>query len=167
MKIRQATMQDIEDIMKIYQRAAAFMAESGNPNQWTGGYPGRELAEQDILTGISYVITYSEKAEAVFTFELGEDPTYRNIENGSWQNDEPYGTVHRLASLGHKVGAAKACFDWCASQCSNLRADTHPDNRIMQHLLKKNGFINCGEIYLADGAPRMAFGRVITESSYS
>ena len=30
----------------------------------------------------------------------------------------------------------------------------------MQHLLQKNGFVYCGVIHLANGAPRLAFERV-------
>ena len=46
---------------------------------------------------------------------------------------------------------------WCFERCPNLRIDTHEDNRIMQHLLEKNGFIYCGEITVEDGTSRMAY----------
>lgn len=38
-----------------------------------------------------------------------------------------------------------------------LRADTHADNKVMQHLLEKNGFVRCGNITLADGTSRIAY----------
>ena len=41
--------------------------------------------------------------------------------------------------------------------CGNLKIDTHRDNRIMQHLLDKNGFTYCGIIYLDDGTERLAY----------
>ncbi len=70
--------------------------------------------------------------------------------------------------------AAGICFSWCAEQakmhgCSSLRADTHQDNRIMQHLLQKNGFVYCGVIHLANGVLRLAFERaaVAPEGAYA
>ena len=41
-----------------------------------------------------------------------------------------------------------------------LRADTHADNKIMQHLLEKNGFTRCGVIHVADGSPRFAYQKL-------
>ncbi len=40
---------------------------------------------------------------------------------------------------------------------SNIRIDTHLDNRIMQHVIKKYGFTYCGIIYLASGDERLAY----------
>lgn len=34
---------------------------------------------------------------------LGEDESYRVIEDGAWHLDQPYGTIHRLASNGKGV----------------------------------------------------------------
>ena len=165
MMIRRAAIQDLEQIMQIYARAVQYMHASGNPNQWVEGYPSRALIEEDIARGVSYVVDRDGVIEAVFSYIEGEDPTYRQIEQGMWRTNGSYGTVHRMASAGRLRGVAGICFSWCAEQaklhgCSSLRADTHQDNRIMQHLLQKNGFVYCGVIHLANGAPRMAFERV-------
>ena len=164
MMIRRAAIQDLEQIMQIYARAVQYMQASGNPNQWVAGYPSRTLIEEDIARGVSYVVDRDSVIEAVFSDIEGEDPTYRQIEQGMWHTNGSYGTVHRLASAGRLRGVAGICFSWCAEQakmhgCSSLRADTHQDNRIMQHLLQKNGFVYCGVIHLANGAPRLAFER--------
>ena len=43
-------------------------------------------------------------------------------------------------------------------QCGHLRIDTHGDNKVMQNLVKKLGFIHCGTIYVEeDDYPRLAF----------
>ena len=34
------------------------------------------------------------------------------------------------------------------------------DNKIMQHLLEKNGFTRCGIIHVADGSPRFAYQKL-------
>ena len=39
MEIRQALLEEIPEIMKIYEAARRFMAEHGNPTQWVIGYP--------------------------------------------------------------------------------------------------------------------------------
>lgn len=160
MEIRKATLKDIKDIMDIYEYARDFMVKTGNPTQWVNGYPLPSLVEQDILQGICYIYIAQEKIEAVFVLIRGEDPTYARIENGAWKNELPYGTIHRIASSGSKKGIATQCIRWCFEQCPNLRADTHEDNKIMQHLLEKNGFERCGRIYVADGSPRIAYQKI-------
>ena len=62
-----------------------------------------------------------------------------------------------MASAGRVHGAAAICFAWCAARGLPLRADTHADNKVMQHLLEKNGFVRCGNITLADGTSRIAY----------
>ena len=39
MVIRHAEMADLPAMMDMFARARAFMASSGNPNQWVDGYP--------------------------------------------------------------------------------------------------------------------------------
>ena len=107
------------------------------------------------------VYTVNGCLEAVFAFILGPDPTYAKIEDGQWLNDEvPYGTIHRLASTGDRRGVASEVIAWCLKHCESLRADTHADNKIMQHLLEKNGFARCGIIHVEDGTPRVAYQKL-------
>ena len=80
---------------------------------------------------------------------------------GEWVDDTlPYVTIHRLASTKDSNGVAKACFDWCWSQCHNLRVDTHEDNVIMRHCIEKAGFRYCGIIHLLNGDPRLAYQKI-------
>lgn len=158
MYVRRSNMEDIPAMMELYAQARVFMRENGNPNQWDDSYPSRELLEKDIAFGNSYIVEDDEKnLAATFAFIKGEDPTYYGIENGAWLNHESYGTIHRLAGNPSCHGIASGCIGWCKSQIGNLRADTHEDNKIMQHLLEKNGFVRCGIIHLANGAPRIAY----------
>lgn len=158
MYVRRSNMEDIPAMMELYAQARVFMRENGNLNQWDESYPSRELLEKDIAFGNSYIVEDDEKnLAATFAFIKGEDPTYYGIENGAWLNYEPYGTIHRLAGNTSYHGIASGCISWCKSQIGNLRADTHEDNKIMQHLLEKNGFVRCGIIHLANGAPRIAY----------
>lgn len=157
MKIRKTVLTDIDFLLNIYEYARFAMRNSGNINQWTDGYPSRKVLERDIASGNSYVcIDISEEIIATFSFRLGNDSTYAFIDNGKWLNDKPYGVVHRLAGNGQTKGVGTYCLEWCFQQCLNIRVDTHHDNRLMQSILIKNGYIECGVIYLANGSARLA-----------
>lgn len=160
MLIREAVRGDLPRLMKIYVYARRFMASTGNAHQWIDGYPSETLIRQEIEAGHCHVCLGQEgQVAGVFCFIEGEDPNYARIEDGAWLNDRPYGTIHRLAASGEEKGVADACFRWCMERCPNLRADTHRDNRILQHILCKYGFTYCGVIYVANGTPRLAFQR--------
>lgn len=162
MHIRKSTPDDIEQILSIYACARKQMKLSGNPDQWKDRYPTLEIIKEDIRNGSSYVIEDeiqkgTPEMIAVFAFILGDDPTYQRIDNGSWLNDEPYGTIHRIASSGKKKGVLRCCLSFCEAKAANIRIDTHDRNQIMQHLLESNGYRKCGQIYVADGSPRIAY----------
>ena len=161
MQIRKAVFDDLDQIMRVYQAAKAYMVKSGNKGQWINGYPDRQLIRDDIENGYCFV-TYEREGEeeqifGVFAFILGEDPTYREIEDGKWLNEAPYGTIHRIGSDGRKNGVFDCAFSFCRKQIPNIRIDTHQDNLTMQHLVEKAGFQKCGTIYVADGSPRIAY----------
>lgn len=154
---RKTTVEDLPEVMPIYENARRFMAATGNPNQWIGGYPAVEHITADIDRGVSYVgVTPTGEIAVVFSFILGDDPTYAIIE-GEWLNDEPYGTIHRIASAGIMRNAGDDVIEFCATMIDNLRADTHHDNQVMQRLLLRAGFTHCGTIHLLDGRPRLAY----------
>lgn len=48
-----------------------------------------------------------------------------------------------------------------AKGISNFRVDTDADNQIMQHVLKKNGFVYCGVIWF-DNSEKIAFEKLIS-----
>ena len=134
---RGAVRADMARILDIYARAREFMAKNGNPTQWGDNYPSPELLEEDIDTNRLFVYMVNGRMQAVFAFVLGEDPTYKVIEDGQWLNDTlPYGTLHRLASAGESKGIGKAV-----------------------------GFTRCGIIHVEDGTPRIAYQRLsLTQS---
>ncbi|MCI8538238.1 MAG: GNAT family N-acetyltransferase [Oscillospiraceae bacterium] len=151
MEIRPAALADLDAIMEIYEHARTYMAEQGNASQWGQFYPFRELLEEDIRKNQCYVCTVSGQVCGVFVLVLGEEPNYRVIEGGSWKNSNPYGVIHRLASGGTVPGVFGACLEFCKAQIPDLRADTHENNRTMQHLLEKYGFERRGVIRIQDG----------------
>ena len=158
---RGATRKDLPQILKIYAHAREVMRASGNPTQWGDHFPPEEQLAEDIDANRLFVYLVNGQLEGVFAFILGPDPTYRTITDGQWLNDTlPSGTIHRLASAGRQKGVATAAITWCLEHCESLRADTHADNKAMQHLLEKNGFTRCGIIRVEDGTPRIAYQRM-------
>lgn len=133
MMIRKTCMEDLDAVMELYEGGRRWMRQTGNPNQWTGGYPGRELVTKDIQQGYSYVVEEAGEILAVFYYVQGKDvePTYRVID-GAWLDCQPYGVIHRIASSGKVPGMVKLCSDWALEQWPVLRIDTHQDNCPMQ-----------------------------------
>lgn len=161
---RLATLADLEWLLAIFERARRFMASVGNPNQWIQGYPGRSLMEAEIAASHCYVCLYAGHVVGTFCFLPGPDANYRVIEAGEWLSDAPYHVLHRLASDGSVRGIADACLDWCFQHTSNLRVDTHRDNKVLQHILAKHGFSYCGIIYVANGTPRLAYQKIVSNN---
>lgn len=164
MHIRKTAETDLARVMQIYAHARAFMAEHGNPHQWgPTNWPPEELVLADIACGKGYVCEHEGQVEGVFFFDYGTDvePTYAEIDDGSWLSDRPYGVVHRIASSGQVPGVGAHCINWAFEQCGHLRIDTHADNVVMQNLLRKLGFVHCGTIYVyEDRFPRLAFEKL-------
>jgi len=153
-------MQDLTRILEIYEYARRFMASHGNPNQWgPTNWPPEELIRRDIAEGNSYVCLHGTDIVGTFFYVYGqEDPTYRTITEGAWQDNSPYGVVHRIAGDGSVKGIGTFCINWAFSQCGHLRIDTHGDNQVMQGLMEKLGFVHCGTIYVEeDDFPRLAY----------
>lgn len=171
--IRKAKLSEIDTLMDIYAYATKFMEDHGNKNQWFGVNAVTREKVMALIDGDKLYVGESiggcengvcsltnRSIEFVFAYIEGEDPTYKVITDGSWLNDEYYGTIHRLASRGRINGVVGLVTDWALSQNPNLRIDTHNDNVVMQGALKKAGFTKCGTIYLANGDPRIAYQKV-------
>ena len=89
------------------------------------------------------------------------EPTYSKIYDGEWLDDTlPYHVIHRIASNPEAHGIFSTIMDFCFSHDSNIRIDTHKDNRIMQHNIEKHGFTYCGIIYLVNGDERLAYQKL-------
>lgn len=157
MIIRLAKNDDLDKILKVYASARQYMQKNGNGSQWGTTHPPCEMLIDDIKKQQLFVGETDGEIHCAFAFLSGIDPTYLKIYEGSWLNNEEYMTIHRIASDGRYHGVFKACMDFCKEKCNNLRIDTHENNKTMQHVLNKNGFVYCGIIYLENGDPRIAY----------
>ena len=169
MVIRPATPADIPALRPVFEAAKGIMRADGNHDQWSApGFPDDSLLLRDIARGGGFVIesVISSGAEggveksivAYFALLPSPEPTY-DVIDGAWLTDEPYGVIHRMASYPEVHGIFSTIIDYAASRFAHLRIDTHRDNRIMQHLIKKHGFTYCGIIWLPDGTERLAYER--------
>ena len=160
--IRLARMDELPEILSVYAMARIFMAANGNHSQWgMRRYPPEETLREDILLSRLYVLRRGGRIAAAFVLFIGREPTYEVIKDGAWPSNKPYMTIHRLASRTDEHGCGSAVIAFARSMCEekglDLRADTHADNKPVQHLLIKNGFEYCGVIRVKNGSERFAY----------
>ncbi len=155
--IRRSSVDDIPRLHEIFAIARTFMAETGNPHQWADDYPSEELLLSDIESGDSYVCLMDDKIVGTFVLRGGNDPTYDIIYDGSWLNDLPYATIHRIASSGEQKGIMHLAMQFALHHYNTIRIDTHRDNSVMQNAIRKEGFVYCGIIHCWNGSERLAY----------
>ena len=159
--IREATPTDIPEIMKVVDAAKGIMRQSGNMYQWGEGYPSEAVIATDMERNGGFVVEDEKKIVGYFAFLQSPEPTYAKIYEGKWIDDTlPYHVVHRIASNPDAHGIFSSIMDFCFSHDTNIRIDTHRDNKIMQHVILKQGFSYCGIIYLLSGDERLAYQKI-------
>lgn len=164
---RKTLFSDLPQIMTIVQEAQNYFRTIGS-DQWSNGYPSKELIKNDIATGSSYVLELDGKVAGFSALIFGSEPSYSKIYEGAWLTNLPYATLHRTAVKAELKGRnfASRILQECEKIALNrgisvLRADTHELNIPTQRVLVKNGFQYCGIVYLADEGKRLAYEKVI------
>lgn len=157
---RKSTLQDIDQMVKIADDGKALLKSRGI-NQWQRGtYPDRELFIQDVKDGIGYVLARGDEVLAVCAVTFTDEESYRKLNAGKWltADDAKYATIHRgaVAREHHGEHLSTRLFDAVAKmakqeKAGSVRADTHPDNLVMQGALEKAGFRMCGEFFILEG----------------
>lgn len=169
MIFRKSNYKDIDKILKIIENAKIEMKKL-NLDQWQNGYPNRNVIENDVKNGISYVLEQNQIIGTVaLSFE--KEKSYSQIE-GKWITNGEYAVIHRIAidTKFQNRGIAVKILEFVEEICLkkrilSLRTDTHEKNEPMKKLLKKAEFNYCGVIYLEDGSEmrekRLAFEKII------
>ena len=161
--IREAKPTDMTEIMKVMDAAKKIMRQSGNIHQWGDGYPSEDVINSDMKRKGGFVIEDNDKVVGYFAFLPSPEPTYGKIYQGEWLDDTlPYHVIHRIASNPDVKGIFSDIMYFCFSRDTNIRIDTHHDNKIMQHNILKHGFTYCGIIYLLSGDKRLAYQKCIS-----
>ena len=149
--------------MDIINQAKAYLKEQGI-DQWQTGYPNVETILGDIATQKGYFIMEDDRIFGYMCIDYDGEPAYLELK-GDWLSaaDAPYVVVHRLAFAKESrgKGLADVAFRLVEEQAGakriqQFRVDTDNDNKIMQHVLQKNGFTYCGVIWF-DNSEKIAF----------
>lgn len=149
---------DIEQVVLIFNQAKQYFKEAGI-NQWqTGlnGYPSEKDVIQDIRTGIGYCAIEDDHVVGYACIVNIDDPNYQKID-GKWLNDNPYVVIHRSCVRNEYKG--RGIFTMFVEKAkeiakekglTDLRIDTHRDNKSMQRSIAKNGFVECGVVFVME-----------------
>lgn len=167
MKFIKATKENMNEILLIIQGAQAYLKSQGI-DQWQNNYPNIEVIKKDIDNNHSYVLVKDNIILGTTAVMFENDKTYNSIYHGKWLTNGRYGVIHRLAvnpdyhGLGLSTEIIKQIELMCKDRGINsIKVDTHKENKVMQKVLVKNGFVYCGIIYLVDGNERMAFEKIL------
>ncbi len=155
--IRNATLDDIPQIMEVINDAKALLKSSGSL-QWNtpDGYPNESYFIDDVKRNILYVTQTDDIISGVVAIDDIDDDNYKEIYDGAWlTNNSIYLAIHRIAvkkEFYHQgisnILVNKAIDLAKERNIKSVRGDTHALNIPMQKLLLKNGFKNCGKIKL-------------------
>lgn len=169
---RAAEVRDLDAILDVIAHARRAIGALGI-DQWQDGYPEPAVIRADIAAGIGHVFEENGHIGAYLALAPSPEPVYAHID-GVWQHSGPYLTVHRMCvddGLRRRgLGARMLAFaqERARNQgCVSVRADTHRGNIAMQGLLKKCGFVCCGEVRyeVQAGDPvRIAYEKSIEDS---
>lgn len=173
MNIRQSVANDLDALMALFSEARGTIALLGI-DQWQDGYPSEAVVARDIEKGQSYCVEHDGNICATFALIDDGEPTYDRIFDGAWLTGDQTGhylAIHRvaIAVAMRGQGIAPAILSYAAdaalrSERTSLRIDTHRGNVVMRRMLEKNGFAYCGVIYLANGAERVAYEKVLEQA---
>ena len=160
-----ARPEELEVCYAIIDSGREFQKEQGFV-QWTEDYPSREIILDDIRQGKGYVLKTDGRTAGYLCIDFDGEPAYQEIK-GAWRSEESYATAHRMAFAREfrGKGLADATFRLVGELCLEkgvryMRADTDYPNERMQHVLKKNGFELCGEIFYQGGG-RLAYDKML------
>lgn len=164
--LKKAEMDQLSAAMDLISDGKRYLKEQGS-DQWQTGYPDETDIREDILRGRGYFVTDGAQPLAYLCVDFEGEPAYGQI-RGQWlTGSSPYGVIHRLAirSESRGKGLSREIFSLAEELCRNcgaqsIRVDTDEKNKIMQHILQKNGFVPCGTIWFA-GGDKLAYEKVL------
>ena len=166
MIFRKAILADIDSITQIISAASARLGAAG-VDQWQRGYPNRGSVERDVAAGVGMVLCEGDTILAYGAVIFTGEPAYNDLTGGEWLRQGDYACVHRLCvneifvGMGFSKRFMQAVEAMAAEQVRSIRIDTHPDNEIMQGLIRTMGYTYCGIIYF-ESRYLTAFEKILT-----
>ena len=172
LRFRKGAESVLARIMELVADAQNWFRKQGI-DQWQDGYPTSELILNDIANGENYIVELNGEVVATAVISFAGEPTYAEIKGKGWLNDKPYAVVHRIAvsDACRRKGIAREILHFTEEKCaergvSDIRIDTHCDNKPMRSLLKTMGYTHCGRITLTSGAFREAYQKELKNGNY-
>ncbi len=160
-ELRKAEPNEVEICYQCIEDARAYHQSLGFA-QWRPDYPTRQTIVEDIAQNIGYAFVNEQGIIGYCCILIGDEPAYHKIE-GAWKTDRPYAVVHRMAfnqkarGRGLSKEAIHLIKELCLSKhISAIRVDTQDENKVMQHILVREGFAYCGRIQFG-GGPKLAY----------
>lgn len=158
---------DIDEIMNIIKVAQEDFKNKGI-NQWQNNYPNAEIIKEDIDKNNSYVLKDGGKIIGTTALIFDGESDYDTIYDGDWLSHGDYAVIHRMAIDFNYRGTGLASIFLKKTEdlarnngIYSIKVDTHRENMPMTKLLLKNGYKECGWIYLKDGNKRIAFEKLL------
>ena len=164
MIFRKAKIEDIATITQIISAASARLGAAG-VDQWQRGYPNRGSVEQDVAAGVGMVLCEGDTILAYGAVIFTGEPAYDDITGGEWLTSGEYAVIHRLCvseifvGMGFARRFMEAAEAMASERVASMRIDTHPQNMIMQGLVKSLGYSYCGDVVIE--SRRLAFEKRI------
>ena len=164
MIFRKATTDDIDQIEAMVRAASDRLGASGI-DQWQRGYPNRSSIEQDVASGVGMVLCEGATIIAYGAVIFTGEPAYEGLTGGVWLTQGEYAVVHRLcvSEIFVGMGFSKRCLSaaeaMAAEKVRSMRIDTHPDNKIMQGLIKSLDYTYCGDVVIE--SRRLAYEKIL------
>ena len=159
--------EQLDAAMEIIEQGRAYLKSQGL-DQWQNGYPNKDSILTDIQNEKGYFLTDGQHQFAYLCMDFDGEPAYNNIK-GNWLTDQnaKYMVIHRLAfNAAHRGKGLSSTLLHLAEQfckekgIKSIRMDTDPDNKIMQHIMKKASFTYCGTIWFA-GGDKLAYEKTL------
>lgn len=161
MVLRQIRPEEVAAAYQCIEDARAYHSSFGFV-QWHPGYPTLQTIEDDGKAGNGYVFADGDTVCGYCCIIIGDEPAYRVID-GAWKTDRPYAVVHRMAfsqqsrSKGLSTRAFALIREFCAARgIDAIRVDTQDENKVMQHVLEREGFAYCGLVTF-DGGLKLSY----------
>ncbi|MEZ3576748.1 MAG: GNAT family N-acetyltransferase [Muribaculaceae bacterium] len=148
MYLRKAHIEDMEDVMRVFSQARLAQRRAGF-RQWEDGYPSIDVLKSDIDRAIGFILDDNGKTAGYIAIAAYDDEYNRHPE--LWDVGKDYAVFHRIALSDDYRGKKLSgiLFDLAESHALRtgaafVRIDTGLENKPMQHILSKRGYINLG-----------------------
>lgn len=165
MKIRPCTVDDLPSVLVVFSQAKSYQRSLGFC-QWADDYPAPATLQADISESHAYVIVVDGCIAGYVALSADNDNEYDRLGH-IWSTEGRYLSIHRLAlsdsARGRKVSAvifAEAEALARAKRLKSIRVDTGVENKVMQHILLREGYRDLGRFEFVWG-DRIAFDKVL------